>query len=68
MNRFLIVNEGLQGSLPRLEGPMAKACLNSEIGGGERERGLAVGTLSLRGPLNPIGPLLPGSQRVGAGS
>lgn len=46
---------------------MAKACLNSE-GGAEREKGLAVGTLSLRGPLNPICPLLPGPQSAGAGS
>lgn len=38
---------------------MVKACLTSE-GGAEREKGLAMGTPSLRGPLNPISPLLPG--------
>lgn len=43
---------------------MVKACLNR----GGREKGLAVGTLSLRGPLNPISPLLPGSQSAGASS
>lgn len=44
---------------------MAKDCLNR---GGREGEGVAVGTLSLRGPPNPIGPLLPGSQSAGAGS
>ncbi len=65
VNHFLIVNEGLQGSLPRLEGQWRRPVWTE---GAEREKRLAVGTLSLRGPPNPIGPLLPGSQSAGAGS
>lgn len=53
LEHFLIVNEALQGSLPKLEGQWWRLVRTE---GAEREKGLAVGILSPRGPLNPIGP------------